>query len=302
MRPKPPTVPAPSRSLAFAERAGEAGGMSSSVAEPVRVPILRTEPFTTLWFCAKLAFVVLLFRSLVAAPYVIPSESMMPHLLVGDYLLIAKWPYGWSRYSFPGDIIAFRGRIAAGVPERGDVIVFRAAGRERDDYVKRVIGLPGDTVQMRRGRIILNGVEVPKQRIADLVIDASPNSPCVTNRSERAAFEDVVGGRRVCRYPRYRETLPSGRYYDVLDLYDAITDDTPVITVDRGHVVVLGDNRDRSADSRIATGEGGVGMVPLDHVEGRAMLAFFSTDGSASLYRPWTWAAGTRWSRVGARL
>jgi signal peptidase I len=272
----------------------------SAVAQEARPPFYKVEPFPTLGFLAKLAVLVLLFRSLVTAPYVIPSESMFPRLMVGDYLLIAKWPYGWTRYSFPGGIPPFDGRIAAANPERGDIVVFRSTVDDDRDFVKRVIGLPGDTVQMVDGGVVLNGVALARQRIADLVIEETPNQLCQGRGALADARRDTLSdGTRVCRYVRYRETLPSGRYYDVLDLERTMADDTDPVAVAPGHLFVLGDNRDRSGDSRVPAAEGGVGLVPLDHLEGRAGIIFFSDSGKASSLNPSTWFSGVRWSRVG---
>ena len=173
--------------------------------------LAETTRFLLLFFL----FAILL-RTFVA-PFVIPSGSMLPRMMIGDYLFVAKWPYGYSRYSIPFGMASFDGRIWAGEPKRGDVVVFRYPG-EDEDYVKRLIGLPGDSVQMRGGQLILNGKPVPKVRIADWLMPVTPNSPC--RYAGRIRPPAVEAGKSVCRYPRYRETLPGGRSYEVLDQID----------------------------------------------------------------------------------
>jgi signal peptidase I len=249
-------------------------------------------------------FLLLLFlfavalRTFIIAPFVIPSGSMLPQMMIGDYLFVAKWPYGYSRYAFPFGIASFAGRIWSGEPERGDVVVFRYPDSQ-DDYVKRLIGLPGDAVQMRGGQLYLNGKAVPKVRVADYLMPRTPNSPCryVSRAAELPPVEE--GGALFCRYPRFRETLPGGRSYEVLDQWTGEADDTPVYKVPAGHYFMMGDNRDDSADSRFPREEGGVGILPGDYLVGRAAIAFFSTDGSAEWLKPWTWVSAARWERVG---
>jgi signal peptidase I len=241
-------------------------------------------------------FFALLLRTFIIAPFMIPTGSMLPEVMIGDYLFVAKWPYGYSRYSIPFGLGRFGGRIWSSEPKRGDVVVFRYPGRD-EDYVKRLIGLPGDTVQMRGGRLILNGQTVPKVRIADWLMPVTPNSPCRYGGRIRAPA--VEAGKRVCRYPRFRETLPGGRSYEVLDQVDGGADDTIVFKVPADHYFMMGDNRDDSADSRFSVDEDGVGLLPSDHVIGRALIAFFSTDGSAEWVKPWTWVSAARWDRVG---
>jgi signal peptidase I len=255
----------------------------------------RSETRETLAFLLKLAIVVLIFRSFIFSPFSIPSESMLPRLLIGDYLFISKWNYGYSRHSLPFSAPLIPGRIFAHLPARGDVVVFKAPPTDAQDYIKRVIGLPGDTIQMKAGQVFLNGVAIPKERIGDFTVPVSPNYSC------EAAYQDVdAAGKPICRYLRYRETLPGGVSYDVLDRGQTVADDTGVFTVPTGHVFMMGDNRDDSADSRFPQAEGqGIGMVPLDNLEGKAVIGFFSTDGSASWLLPWTWFTAARWSRIG---
>ena len=257
----------------------------------------RSETRETLTFLLKLMVVVLIFRSFIFSPFSIPSESMLPRLLIGDYLFISKWNYGYSKHSLPFSVPLIPGRIFANLPTRGDVVVFKAPPGNRTDYIKRVIGLPGDTIQMRDGQLILNGVAVPKERIADFTLPLTPN---FGPQECGAAYQDTDKGQPICRYERFRETLPGGRSYDVLDRGTTIADDTGVFAVPAGHVFMMGDNRDDSADSRFPQIEGqGIGMVPLENLEGKAVIGFFSTDGSASWLLPWTWFTAARWSRIG---
>ena len=256
------------------------------------------------WLLLLVALLALLLRSLVVAPFGIPSESMLPQLMVGDYLIVEKWPYGWSRHSFPLSWPGFAGRIGGRAPARGDVVVFKNPADARSDYVKRVIGLPGDSVAVRGGALILNGSAVPRVRLADLRLPLSPNSPCPQGDGRAGTREREEYGSLACRYPRYRETLPGGRSYDVLALDDSPqADDTPVFHVPAGRYFLLGDNRDRSADSRFpAAVGGGIGLVPAEDLVGRAWRIVFSTDGAASWARPWTWWRAARPGRIGTRL
>jgi signal peptidase I len=270
--------------------------MAKSAARPQRPARPRSETRAFILFLVKLALIVFIVRSFVVAPFSIPSESMQPRLLIGDSLIAAKWPYGYSRYSLPFGWPPIPGRLFARQPERGDVVIFRAPPGNQVNYIKRVIGLPGDTVQVRGGQLVLNGQPVPRVRIADLVVPASPNSPCFsTLYAEKAA-----GGGGACRYRRYRETLPGGRSYDILDIGITAADDTELFRVPAGHLFMMGDNRDRSEDSRFPAHEGGgIGMVPEINLVGRALVVVYSTDGSAVPYKPWTWFSAVRRDRIG---
>jgi signal peptidase I len=254
----------------------------------------------TLRFLVTLALIAFVLRSFIVAPFNIPSESMLPRLLVGDYLFVAKWPYGYSRHSLPWSIPLIPDRVLPRDPKRGDVVVFKNPADGRTDYIKRVIGLPGDLLQMRNGQLILNGEPVPKVRVADFLDPVTPNSSCQPISGGGIASELQPDGRVACRYPRYRETLPGGRSYEVLDIGSISADDTPVFVVPEGHFFMMGDNRDRSADSRFpAMVGGGIGLVPEENLVGRALVIFFSTDGSAEWLKPWTWASAARWERIG---
>ena len=247
-------------------------------------------------FLIKLVLIVAVFRSFIFSPFNIPSESMLPNLVNGDYLLAAKWPYGYSSYSLPFSAPLLPSRIFAGQPERGDIAIFKAPPTNDTDYIKRVIGLPGDQVQMTGGQLILNGKPVPKQKVADFEVAVSPNTQCFLPQYEAKN----AAGQPVCRYPRFRETLPNGRSYFVLDLAQTPQDDTPPFVVPEGHLFMMGDNRDNSMDSRFPAIPGqGIGLVPQENLVGRATIMMFSTDGSAEWIKPWTWFTAARWNRIG---
>lgn len=260
-------------------------------------------------FLLKLALFVFILRSFIVSPFNIPSESMQPRLLIGDYLLVAKWPYGYSKNSMPFSLPIIPGRIFASQPARGDVVVFKAPMSNGVDYIKRVIGLPGDVIQMRNGVLEINGVAVKKERIADLVIPVTQNMkdaaelernpfPCFRPQME----EPAKNGGSQCRYRRYRETLPEGKIYEILDLEDGLEgDNTEAFVVGENDVFLMGDNRDRSADSRWTPLEkaGAIGIVPQENLVGRALVSVFSTDGSARWLLPWTWFSAARPERMG---
>ncbi len=278
-----------------------------SPAEPVAEPPEAADKpeswWATLRFFLILFLLALLLRTLIAAPFSIPSGSMIPRLLIGDYLFVSKWSYGYSRYSLPFGLLGFDGRILGGLPERGDVVVFRHPV-EGNDLVKRVIGLPGDTIELRRGEVILNGRPLPRQRIADFALPVSPNSPC---KGHEGGVRETPGGdgTALCLYPRFRETLPDGRSYEVLDqIVNWDGDNFGPVQVPEGRVFVMGDNRDDSLDSRFDPADPdprnrGVGLVPVDNLIGKVMVTFWSTDGSAAWLKPWTWFSAARWGRIG---
>ena len=250
-------------------------------------------------FFLLLALGAWILRSLVVAPFSIPSGSMLPTMAVGDYLFVAKWPYGYSRYSFPFQIPSFDGQILSRLPDRGDVVIFKRPGEVPVDWVKRVIGLPGDTVAMDDGQLILNGRRIPKVSEGMVGVPVSPNSPCrVAPGAEPVVVR--IANERLCRYPIYRETLPGGRSYHVLDqVDDQRGDHFGPVKVPAGKIFLMGDNRDDSLDSRFTLDHGGTGLVPVDHLIGKATFAFWSTDGSASYWLPWTWFSALRTERIG---
>lgn len=263
--------------------------------KPVR-ELGREGALSTARFILLLAIVAWGFRSFIVAPFSIPSGSMLPTLYIGDYLVVSKWPYGFSRYSFPLGVPSFDGRIFAHLPSRGDVVVFRHPG-ENSDLIKRVIGLPGDTVEVRGGQLILNGRPIPREAIAPYRLPISANTPC---RAVPPAAPVVVrsGEQEYCIYPAYRETLPGGPSYTVLDQGTTEADDFSPVQVPPDHVFLMGDNRDDSLDSRFPTEIGGIGMVPTENLIGRAAVTFWSTDGSASWWKPWTWFTALRRQRI----
>jgi signal peptidase I len=241
-----------------------------------------------------------LIRSLVIAPFSIPSGSMLPTMAIGDYLFVHKWPYGFSKFSFPFQFPSFEGRVFARYPKRGDIIVFRPAGQEHADFVKRAIGLPGDTIEVRGGMLILNGRPLVRQPAGMIALRVSSNSPCRVVPGATPMVRANPDGGRDCLYPAYRETLPGGPTYLTIDQVETSPGDQfDPVTVPAGHVFMMGDNRDDSLDSRFSPYVGGVGMVPIENLVGRASRRFWSTDGSAEWLKPWTWFSALRPSRIG---
>ena len=297
------------------EHALDTNSPATSAEEPEKKETLGS----FLWFVAKLVIAVLIFRSFIFSPFTIPSESMLPNLRNGDYLVAAKWPYGFSKLSLPGQPALFEGRILASLPERGDVVIFKHPVTGAD-YVKRVIGLPGDTVAMEDGVVVLNGEPLQREDAGHADIAMGPNTAC---RSDGGV---VVDGGTVCRYRQFRETLPSGESYMTVDFgavgarfltdgdgglsLDASgaplridPDNIAPVVVPEGKLFVMGDNRDNSLDSRFpAVRDGGVGLVDADLLVGRASRVLWSTDGSAEWLLPWTWFTAARWDRIGSDL
>jgi len=250
------------------------------------------------WFCVKLVLFVLVFRSFVLTSFNIPSESMMPRLLVGDYLFAAKWPYGYSRYSLPFDAPLIPGRIFAQLPERGDVVIFKHPV-DHTDYIKRVIGLPGDKVQLVAGVVHLNEQPVGLERVEDLVLPIAATGRCAQARFSQRRPD----GSFACVYPQFEETLPGGHSYRVLDFDLRPSDTTAAIVVPEGRLFLMGDNRDNSLDSRFPAQAGaGIGLVPIENLVGRASFLYFSTNNDPELAKPWTWFSGIRWQRLGGTI
>jgi signal peptidase I len=211
-------------------------------------------------------------RTFAYEPFNIPSGSMIPTLLVGDYLFVSKFSLGYSKHSFPFSMAPFSGRIFKTEPERGDVVVFKLPTDNKTDYIKRLVGLPGDRIQMKGGLLFINGEPVKRERIADYVA-----------RDEHG---------NTLRMVQYLETLPGGRVHPIIEKTDVwYLDDTSEFLVPAGHYFAMGDNRDNSQDSRV------IGSVPSENLVGRAEFLWFSTDGSASFFEFWRWPFATRFAR-----
>lgn len=295
MTDSPPPATSPATGPAMVEPAASAPAASdAAVATP---PAKTKEEGSFLMFLVKLVIIVAIVRTFVFSSFSIPSESMLPRLMVGDFLFASKWPYGYSRASVPLDLPLIPGRILADLPERGDVVIFKHP-IDRTDYVKRVIGLPGDTIQMVNGVVHINGVPVKKERIADFVQPIAPDRGCFsvqfTQRQPDGSF--------ACRYPQFRETLPNGVVHNTLDMGLMAADTTQPVIVPEGRLFLMGDNRDNSLDSRFEAQAGrGVGLVPVENLVGRAGMMFFSTDGSAG-WNPLSWFTAARWERIGRTI
>ena len=242
-------------------------------------------------------------RSFLFTPFNIPSASMVGNLLVGDYLFVSKYAYGFSRYSLPFGLPLFEGRIFQHQPKRGDVIVFKWPADDHLDYIKRLVGLPGDRIQMKDGVLYINDIMVKKERIADFVLPVTDNSNC--NKYIQYQVE-VKAGVFECHLPQYRETMPAalgGATYTVIDQNpQGELDNTRIYEVPVKHYFAEGDNRDDSSDSRVPQSESGVGYIPEENLVGRAEVRFFSTDGSSSWWNPISWFQAARWHRLFTRI
>jgi signal peptidase I len=225
------------------------------------------------------------FRTLLFQPFWIPSESMKDTLLVGDFVFVNKMAYGYSKYSCPFALCPISGRIFASEPERGDVVVFRHPVNG-SDFVKRLIGLPGDKIQMKQGVPYINGAVVPQTPDGTFEEVMEPQGPM---KSRPRCANGAVGDGAICKKDRFRETLPNGVVHDVLNIEnDGYADNTDVFTVPADEYFFMGDNRDNSQDSRFAQAVGGVGFVPVENLIGRADRIIFSSAGTSMLFF-WTW-------------
>jgi signal peptidase I len=223
--------------------------------------------------------IALVIRTFLFQPFTIPSGSMKATLLVGDYLFVSKFSYGYSHYSIPLSPPIFSGRIFGREPERGDIVVFRLPKDDSTDYIKRVIGLPGDRVQMKDGLLYINDRAVERKRLDDFIGE----DPC--------GSADATA-----RVKRWKETLPNGVSYETLDCVDnGFYDNTNVYTVPPGNFFMMGDNRDNSTDSRVLSA---VGYVPFENIVGRAQMIFFSIAEGENVWFLWRWPYSIRWNRI----
>lgn len=262
--------------IAHAETAAERGDDQKD--EGRKAPMNAREEWSELFRTAVIAVILaLVVRTFLLEPFNIPSGSMRPTLEIGDYLFVSKPAYGYSRYSFPFGMAPIEGRIwdRGNTPERGDVVVFKLPTNTSIDYIKRVIGLPGETVQMIGGELYIDNQRVPREPVGLVRIEE---------------------GGRMTTMMEYIQTLPGGARFSIYEEGDNYPlDDTQPFVVPEGHYFMMGDNRDNSQDSRVLSL---VGYVPLDHIVGRASFTFFSTNGYANLAEIWKWPWTIRYERL----
>ena len=229
--------------------------------------------FSNLKSIGLAVFIALLIRSFVAEPFNIPSGSMKPNLLVGDFIFVTKWSYGYSKHSLPFSIPLIPKKIFSNIPNRGDIVVFKTPEDNRTDYIKRVIGLPGDKIRVTNGEIYLNENKILRKKLNDFI------------DNDKNAFI-----KRIRKYLEYHDDLT----FEVLDIMDdGIADNTKLFLVPEGHFFVMGDNRDNSQDSRFKT----VGFIPIENLVGKARFIFFSLENSRFL-QIWKWPKSIRGNRI----
>jgi signal peptidase I len=246
---------------------------SMSKADP-KLGKKKNEAVETIVVVIEALIIALIFRTFLYQPFSIPTASMQSTLMIGDYFIANKWAWGFGKYSFPVPL-PFNGRLVSfATPQQGDIAVFHNI--TGDDYIKRVIGMPGDTVQMKAGRLYINGTMIERQQVG--------------------AGEDIDSGKTGVPVTIYNETLPNGVVHTIQEISDNDQlDDTPEYIVPAGHYFMMGDNRDRSADSRVLQQ---VGYVPLDAFIGKAEARFFSIKNNLPPWQLWEWPANVRWDRM----
>ena len=280
-----------------------------SASDPAALPATekRKEGKNTDWWSEIkgilwLILAVLAFHSFVAKPFYIPSESMMPVLLKGDRLVVSKYPYGWSWVSASFHILPrTEGRLLGRMPARGDIVIVTPPGQNAD-YIKRVIGRPGDELEMIEGQLFINGKPIGRRRMPDAMIPLDANVPCAPDQYGDARVPGP-DGQGYCKLPIFRETLPNGRSYDTIDMGYSEVDSFAKLKVPADHVFLMGDNRDRSADSRVGVENQGLGgPVPWENIGGRAEFITFSLEGTSQYLNPISWFTALRGGRAGSSL
>jgi signal peptidase I len=268
-----PVAPKPSLTKKPASRAQpETGGLLETV--------------KTLVYAGLIAMVI---RTVAFEPFNIPSGSMIPTLLIGDFVFVSKYSFGYSHFSIPFSPPLFSGRVFGSYPHRGDVVVFRNTRNTSEDWIKRVIGLPGDHIQVKQGQLYLNGQEVPRTPLGDYEAADENGTRVLTKEYQEALPASVKGAPPIMhdllKYSDDERNLGG----------DVDVNNTEEYVVPDGHLFMMGDNRDNSADSRFMNG---LGFVPLENVIGRAQFIFFSFDAEAPWYEFWMWPVEVRWSRL----